>query len=104
MARAKRATRPEAEPDLAKRDFVMARLAAARASAQSAISAIDDALVLFVDPDDDEGGGEREEMIGEALEAIGGATRALESAEKEFETLEDAELETGEPWDDKEDR
>lgn len=79
------------------RDFVMARIAAGRAAAQSAIEAIDDALNLFVNPDQDRRGKARSELIGEALEALGCACRAVEMAEA---TLDQADMRECEPWDD----
>jgi hypothetical protein len=82
------------EPD--PRDFVMARLGAGRAAAQSAINAIDDAMNLFVNPGDDKGGNERIADIEEALEALGVACRALEAVE---ESIEDVDMSEGEPWD-----
>lgn len=81
------------------RDYVMARLAAGRAAAQSAVNAIDEALNLFVNPDEDDDGGERTEMIDEALEALGVASRATEAAEKGMSELENDDIEAGEPWD-----
>ncbi len=82
------------------RDFVMARMAAARAAAQSAITAIDDALNLFVNPDQDRKGKERTEMVGEALEALGCACRALEMGEA---ALDQVDMEEPEPWDEDDD-
>lgn len=104
MARArKKAEAPADDEDdagLVARDFVMARLAAARATATNAITALDEALALFVDPQEDASGRKRKEAIGDALEEIGAATRALESAEESFE---DADVEAGEPWEEDED-
>jgi hypothetical protein len=88
----------EIEPS--ERDFVMARLAAGRAAAQSAITAIDDVLNLFVNPHQDKRGKEREDGIGEALEALGCATRAVETAESTFDQVDLTECE---PWDDEAD-
>lgn len=90
----------EIDFDPTPRDYVMARLAAARAASQSAINAIDEALNLFVNPDEDDDGGERTEMIDEALEAAGAAARALEAAETAMAQLVDEDVEAGEPWDD----
>jgi hypothetical protein len=101
VAKAKRKTKlkepPESEIDASPRDFVMARLAAGRAAAQSAITAMDDVLNLFVNPDQDKRGKEREEGIGEALEALGCACRAVEMAEA---TFDEVDLDECEPWDD----
>jgi len=102
MATAKRKkktvqVRTELEIDASPRDFVMARLAAGRAASQSAITAIDEVLNLFVNPDQDKRGKEREEMIAEALEALGCACRAVEMAEATFDQVD---LDECEPWDD----
>lgn len=78
------------------RDFVMARLAAARAAAQAAIEDIDASLNLFIDVEEDKKAKEREELLGSALESIGCATRALESAE---EMMGEVDPEECEPWD-----
>lgn len=89
--------RRDLEIDASPRDFVMARLAAGRAAAQSAITSMDEVLNLFINPDQDKKGKEREEMIGEALEALGCACRAVEMAETTFDQVE---LDECEPWDD----
>jgi hypothetical protein len=93
----RREERSELELDPSARDFVMARLAAGRAAAQTAITAMDEVLNLFVNPDQDKRGKEREELIGEALEALGCACRATEMAEATFDQVE---LDECEPWDD----
>ena len=85
------------EIETSPRDFVMARLAAARASAEAAIQAIDDAVTLFVNPQDDKKGKERAELVESALEALGCATRAAESAEEVLGQVDPLEIE---PWDD----
>jgi len=79
------------------RDYVMARIGASRAAAQSAIVALDEAMNLFVDPEDDRKGKERRELIDTALEALGASSRALEAAEEELDAIDPEE---GEPWDD----
>lgn len=82
------------------RDYVMARLAAARLSARAAIEAIDDTIGMFMVPDDDTKGDRRAEALGEALEQAGCATRALECAE---EVLPAADFQEIEPWDEEHD-
>lgn len=79
------------------RDFVMARLAAARLSLQGAIEAIDDTLALYVDPEDDQDGSDRKETLSAALECAGAGSRALESAEQHQENVDLLEIE---PWED----
>lgn len=82
------------------RDFVMARLAAARVAAASVVAAIDEALDLFVEVQDDEKGRDRRDLLQAALEGVGCATRALESAE---EIMPQVDPEECEPWDDGDD-
>lgn len=103
MARAKKEREkpsPKDAPDedaLAARDDAMARLGGALASLETARECTLTALALFVNPDDDDDGGEREEAIDEAIEAAGAATRGLEAAAEAFK---EADVEAGEPWDD----
>lgn len=78
------------------RDFAMARLAAARSCAQSVTSAIDEALILFLDPDEDDDGAERVQMIEDALDLAGSCARALESAHEVMPLVDPEECE---PWD-----
>lgn len=88
------------EIEASPRDYVMARLAAGRSSAQAAVDAIDVAISHFAMPDDDQKGKERRECVSEALESLGAATRALECAE---EVLDSADMTEGEPWDEADD-
>ncbi len=96
--RARRKVEVEFDPDA--RDFVMARLAAARVSAAAAVTAIDEAIELFVDVEEDEDGGDRTEAIAAALEDVGRATRALEAAEERMPSVDPEDCE---PWDTEED-
>lgn len=102
MARARKRPEPEivdvdeAEGD---RDYVMARLASASVSLKASAEAIDEALALFNNPDDDKKGKERKELVATALETAGCATRALEAAEG---LIPNVDFELGEPWDDDE--
>ncbi len=89
-------TTEELEIDPSPRDFFMARLAAGRAAAQAAISALDELLNLCINPEDDKKGKEREELLGETLESLGCACRAVEMAEATFEQVD---LDECEPWD-----
>ncbi len=77
----------------------MARLGGALASLRIAEQNVVEALSLFVNPEEDGDGEEREGCIDEAIEAAGAATRGLEAA---AEALKDADAEAGEPWDDEE--
>lgn len=88
--------------DATARDFVMARLAAAQASARAALANIDDAIMFFVNPDDDKSGKDRRELVESALEEIGCASRALESADQTIREG-DVDMSEPEPWEDDED-
>lgn len=90
---------PEPELEVTERDYVMARLAAARVGTADALAAIDEALEMYTHPDEDRGGKKRKASIGVALEALGDASRAVESAEEVAPDVDPAE---GEPWDDEE--
>lgn len=78
------------------RDFVMARLAAARANAQAVVELCDEAIDLFIDPEDDKKARDRAEAIENALDAAGATARALECAEAELPQIDPLECE---PWD-----
>jgi len=100
--RPRRAPTPEVEDDEleidpSERDFVMARLAAGRSAVTDALTAIDECLGLFVNPDEDKKGTEREALIAAALESLGCASRAVETAEA---TLDQVDMDECEPWDD----
>lgn len=86
----------DAEVEATARDYAMARISAARASAAAVIDACDDFIALCIDPDDDDDGGERAELIDSALEHAGAASRALESVEVMFDKIDPEECE---PWD-----
>ncbi len=86
----------EVELEVTPRDYVLARLAAARSSAMQAVNAIDDAISCFMEPEEDEDGAERKELVEAALEHAGAATRALECAEEILPQVDNAECE---PWD-----
>lgn len=82
-------------------DQAMARLAAARTLAMSAIESIDEALSHMVDPSDDQKGDARAELVEEALEALGGASRALEQAQIPLEDTDfDPKEEEGDDYED----
>ena len=83
----------------AARDAAMARLGGAAASLSAARDAVLEALGLFVNPEEDEHGAERGELMEAALEAAGAASRGIEQAMEDFE---DADAEAGEPWEDSE--
>lgn len=77
------------------RDFFMARIAAARSSAQGVIDACDEIIGLCIDPDEDGKLKKRAEELAEALEFSGATSRALESAEAMIDTVDP---EAVEPW------
>ncbi len=91
--------KPAASCDPTERDYVMARLAAARSSAAAALTLIDQAMEHFVDPEgtDDEDGNERNTCFEGAAEALGAASRSVEDAQKIWET-DDVDPEDGEDY------
>lgn len=103
MARARKQPDPEPSDDedgIAARDFVMARLAAARASATNTIAAIDEINALFINPDDDASGKKRREALADALDEAGALCRALECAEEE---IDEVDMKAPEPWEEEDD-
>ncbi len=98
MSKTRRAREPvTVDVTLSKRDFVMARLLAARQLLAQSIAAIDEATDNFIDVEDDPKAKDRRELIETALETTGMASRALESAESVMPDVDPAEIE---PWDD----
>lgn len=79
------------------RDYVMARLLAARVQAQAAIDAIDDAAAHFVDPDEDKSGKTRTQLLDDADECLGGSARSLQDAMQVMKDMDREDLEAGEP-------
>lgn len=77
------------------RDFVLARAATAISYAQNAISALQEMIILWNNPDDDEGGKERVSALESALNDLASATKACESAE---EVMPEADMDEVEPW------
>lgn len=71
-------TRAEAQKA---REFVLARLAEARAAMACALEEVDSALVHFLAPDDDKTGDQREEAIHTADELLGDAAQLLQAAQ-----------------------
>jgi hypothetical protein len=84
----------KAEEKTAARDFVMARLGAARACVGAASTEIDNALGCFVSPEDDKKGEERGGAMESAVDLLGEAVRAVEAAQ---DMLEDVDFSEGEP-------
>jgi hypothetical protein len=76
------------------RNFVMARLGAARAMLSIATDAIDEVLVVFVAPDDDPKAKQRADGLEAADDAIGEAARAVQAAQTLMEEIDPKE---GEP-------
>ena len=89
----------DAEERTAARDFTMARLAAARASVASAVTAIDDCLAMFVDPDSDRSGKGRAEFLELIDDTLGLAVGSVQLAQQSWE---DVDPEEGEPEDEDE--
>ena len=82
------------------RDFVMARLAAARQHLQSSIEAVDGCVSLFLFTSEDKKGTDRREALDIASDTAGEASRAIEMAQSMFETLNKEELSEEEADDD----
>ena len=79
------------------RDFIMARLGAARAYSALIAEQIDECLSLFIEPDEDRDGKERIDLLESISEVSGLLSRAVETAQTGFETLGKSELREGEP-------
>lgn len=62
------------------RDFVLARLAASRALTQNALDGIDEAIALFIEPDEDEKGESRISAIDSADDYLGRAGVVVQKA------------------------
>lgn len=82
------------------RDFTLARLAVCRGHLASSMAALDEALALFADPDEDAKGKDRKELLEGIDESLGGAATALQMAQVSWEDCDPAE---GEPDPDDED-
>jgi hypothetical protein len=78
------------------RDYVMARLAAASATARYASEAIDGCVSLFLD-DGDKKGGDRREALEVILDLAGDLSRSIELAQAGMEGMSSEELSEGEP-------
>ena len=76
------------------RDFYLARLATAAASARNASDTIAEIINYCVDPSDDTKGEERELLLEAALDELGIASRCIEAAR---EAHDDLDYKQGEP-------
>lgn len=90
----------KAEERAAARDYVMARLAACRGALASAQVQLDDALWMFIAPDEDAKGAGRRDLLESIDAAIGEAARAVQLAQP---VLEDIDPKEGEPEPDEDD-
>jgi hypothetical protein len=99
----KKKPQPVCTPNV--RDYVMARLAAAHASAQAFLETCDEMLGHFVEPEDDAEGLERAGGFEAGAEALGSATRSFDEAHRVWEEASDDELdpEEGEEYGDDDD-
>lgn len=90
--------KPDPEPsfEVSDRDYFLARLAVTRSHLAAGIEAIDCIVALMVDPEEDQKGKEREDLIGAATLEVGMASRSLASAELAWHD-EGADLEIAEP-------
>lgn len=80
---------------MSKRDFVMARLAAARTAARQSIDAIDVCMEFCMDGDDEEGD-QRREAMDLVLDFSGAVSRSIESAQEVFDSMSAEDLAEGE--------
>lgn len=76
------------------KDFVVARLAAARASLVSATDGIDALIESFLDSSEET---DRDEVFEDVIDDAGIATRAIECAQHVYENLDKEERDAGEP-------
>lgn len=76
------------------REFVMARLAACRGGISQAEGALDEALAMFLAPDEDKRGKKRQGLLEAVDVALGEATRAVQAAQEMLDEIDPAE---GEP-------
>jgi hypothetical protein len=79
------------------RDFIMARLAAARGHIYVATEALDDCINGFLFPAEDKDGSERSEALDIVSSAAGELSRAVESAQTLLESLDKKQLSEEEP-------
>lgn len=79
------------------RDFIMARLAAARVQCVSAADAIDACIDAFVDPGEDKDGAARKEFLEIASDMSGEVSRSIELAQVGLDDLKGDELTEEEP-------
>lgn len=103
MGKKKRADELDAEDKSAARDFMMARLAAARGSIAKASIALDAMCEAMADPAQDDPKGKHREMYFEDLDdALGRAAIAVAAAREAWEEVDPEEGEP-EPDEDEED-
>lgn len=93
MARRKARPEPEVQVEATSRDFVLARVAAARAFIRMAGESLDELEGHFMEVDDDPKGEGRAEMLEDALNQLGSATRSLECAEEALPAVDMDEVE-----------
>jgi hypothetical protein len=86
----------EVDLSITPRDYLMARIAAARATAQVTIDACDEIISLCLDPGEDPKLADRSELLSDALDMAGATARALEDAERVIDQVDPVECE---PWD-----
>lgn len=82
------------EEATASREYTLARLAIARGALASSATALDEALILFVDTPDDKKGAKRAQLLEAIDEGIGVAARAVQAAQTSWDFVDPGE---GEP-------
>jgi hypothetical protein len=86
-----------------KRDYIMARLSAARYYAQSVVEGIDTCIENFIDADEDGEGDIRREAMDIILDLAGEVSRTVELAQAMFDNLGADEISECEEEDGEED-
>jgi len=84
-----------AEEQSTQRDFVLARLAAARAHSARISEGLESCIDFFLFPEEDEDGEGRKEILEALLDDIGGLTRSVDAAQTGCEG--DFDFSEGEP-------
>lgn len=85
------------------RDYVMARICAARGALAAASEALDNCAILFVFPDDDKSGKDRRDALEAVTDAAGDISRSIELAQAGMERIDKAGLAEEEPDQEEED-
>lgn len=88
---------------MSKRDFVMARLCVAQATAKDLSYDIHNVIEMFIDPEDDRDGSERDAVLHGCELGCHSLLQAIQLAAEALQTMSDEELSEQEDDDDDED-